>query len=573
MRLADRIRFVLTTAGRVVHRFPAAILLCVVGTGSALCGIEFSSGPDEDVFWRVLGGCVLGLPLAIGLTLATESSDRPWLRRLPELSLLLTAAFTVRFVTLPDRLPATEGVRLATLILASHFSVAVLPFLRRPGDDRYWTFQVRLFLRFLLGGLYAAVLFVGLALALLSVDRLLDLDIDDQRYPQLWFLMAGLFHPFFTLGGVGRVAAEAPFHVSTGLRKFVQFVLVPLTALYLAILYLYAGKITLAWELPNGWVGLPVLILTVVGILGALLLHPWSADAEFPWVRSFTRGFFVLTLPLTGLLALSIGVRVADYGVTEARYYVVLLTAWLIAVCLLRAWRPHRDLRLIPASLLGLALLGSFGPWGASAWSLHSQQQRVDALLTQLGMQSTTGAIQRFTNPDQNDTAQSLANTLRYLENMHGRDGVPASLRTHGDSVPEILTDLALDRLHPARFESYTLHTTGPLALDAPFPARVYQLHHFVGRVTSPATPGWDIRLTPTGLSLTSRANITGQLPLADLLNLSPTPAALPLSELTFPIPLSDGREARVAFQSLTLKRNPDEIVSASFLLALPLPH
>src|SRR5690606_25262511 len=203
----------------------------------------------------------------------------------------------------------------------------------------------------------------------------------EQAYAHLWFLCSGIFHPLFVMGGIPRVSDEAAHARFTALRKFIQYVLIPLTVLYLAILYLYTAKILLSAELPNGWVGLPVLVLATVGILASLLLRPWSLDATEAWARRFHRAFFAATLPLTALLAVSIGVRVQAYGVTEPRYYVVVLTIWLALICATFALRPQTTVRLIPWSLLMLAAASSIGPWGASAWSLRSQIARVHPTL------------------------------------------------------------------------------------------------------------------------------------------------------------------------------------------------
>ncbi|WP_221029538.1 DUF4153 domain-containing protein [Actomonas aquatica] len=580
MRLADRIRSATTTAVAVARRFPASVFLSVAATLCAWLALEDAFRFDADYLWRAMFGCLLGLPFTVAVTLAVEDHPNRWFRFLPGLGLLISAACTVRLVTLPDPIPATEAFRLTTLSLASHFSVAVLPFLRRPGDDAYWAFQVRLFLRFLLGALYAGVLFGGLALALLSVDRLLELDIDDERYGQLWFFMAGLVHPLFTLGGLPRVAAAQPFSASTGLRRFVQFALVPLTALYLVILYLYAGKIAVVGELPNGWVGLPVLILTVVGILSALLLHPWAADATTKWVRHFTRGFFALTLPLTGLLALSIAVRIADYGVTESRYYVVLLTGWLVVVCLIRTKQPHRDLRLIPASLLVLCLIASFGPWGATAWSLRSQTARAETLVAALNLRDADGNLHAFTAIGASEEtlaqADSLSDTLRYLNSRHGFAEVPASLRADHGNIHDLISDLALRPFNARTASQVYLATQSSNRLRVPFPAEVVEVRaweqkgHLMLRHL-----GWVLTNTGELLQLRSPDGATAVLTatqIRDAANLSQSPYKP--EDLTFDFTFADGRRARIAFFNVTLEEAPaiaPRIIVANFLIALPL--
>ena len=47
--------------------------------------------------------------------------------------------------------------------------------------------------------------------------------------------------------------------------------------------------------------------------------------AEHRWVRTYTRGFYVALLPAIVMLWLAIGKRVAQYGITERRYFLIVL--------------------------------------------------------------------------------------------------------------------------------------------------------------------------------------------------------------------------------------------------------
>ncbi len=252
------------------------------------------------------------------------------------------------------------------------------------------------------------------------MDKLLGLKFEGKIYGHLWVLITGLFHPLFFLAGVPRnfETLEAEPGYPVGLRRFVQFVLVPLVVVYLAILYLYAAKILFTWHLPNGWVALPVLILAVVGILAALLLQPIRTRAEFRWTGLFILWFYRLLLPLTVLLMLSIGRRIHDYGVTEHRYFTAVLALWLPVTCLLFAWRHDRSIKWIPASLGTLCLITAFGPWSAFAISYRSQHQRLINQLQQLGVLQDGRVIAKRQTVNQ-PIYEELRSTLDYVLSHH----------------------------------------------------------------------------------------------------------------------------------------------------------
>lgn len=109
----------------------------------------------------------------------------------------------------------------------------------------------------------------------MSADKLFGLHLG-KSYAHLFILMSGVFHPLFFLAGMPiRIAAlEADESYPAGLQAFTRFALAPLVAVYALILYAYAGKILAAWNWPHGWVALPVLMLSMVGIFAALLLEP-----------------------------------------------------------------------------------------------------------------------------------------------------------------------------------------------------------------------------------------------------------------------------------------------------------
>ncbi|TGE15441.1 DUF4153 domain-containing protein [Hymenobacter elongatus] len=153
--------------------------------------------------------------------------------------------------------------------------------------------------------------------------------------------------------------------------------------LYGGILYAYMGRILVQWELPKGWVSFLILAFSVAGIFALLLIHPIREAAENTWIRTFARWFYRALFPLLGLLAVAIYTRVQQYGITEERYSVLVLAAWLALIATYFLLRQGRGIIWIPASLAVVALLSVVGPWSAFAVAQRSQHRQLLALSQQ----------------------------------------------------------------------------------------------------------------------------------------------------------------------------------------------
>nr|WP_246455272.1 DUF4153 domain-containing protein [Hymenobacter citatus] len=273
-----------------------------------------------------------------------------------------------------------------------HLAVAAgpyLPELRRTADTPgFWRYNETLFLRILLAGIYSGVLFVGCALALVAIDNLFDVKLDEHLFGYLFVTLATVFNTWFFLAGVPHNFAEleqaAPY--PKALKLFTQFVLLPLVVLYLVILYAYLGRILVQWELPKGWVSILILAFSVAGIFALLLIHPIRHAAENTWIRTFARWFYRALFPLLGLLAVAIGTRIRDYGITEERYFVLVLAAWLFCMAVYFLVRRGQGIIWIPASLALVAFLSAAGPWSAFAVARRSQLKQLREISAEYGL-------------------------------------------------------------------------------------------------------------------------------------------------------------------------------------------
>ncbi len=406
-----------------VARFPFVLLCGAVGSGCAIAAIHAHRNEALLGTAQRLGMTVaLGLPLFFSLRLLRERTTR--LARVPLawVGVALLVGWYFLQPAEPMKAPEIYFIRWLLLLAALHFFAAVAGYVRGGESLGFWQFNRHLFLRFALATLYSGVLTVGFELALLSASQLFELKLD-RAYADLFFLMAGCFHPAFFLASVPRDFAELnrAADYPRGLKAFTQFALAPLVAVYTAILFAYAFKIILARSWPHGWVALPVLILSGVGIFAAVLLHPLGTRPDETWARWYTRNFPRALAPLAILLLLSVRERIADYGVTEERYLGVVAGFWIVSWALVFIVRRSAGIRWIPASLAVISLLAAFGPWSAGAISRASQFHRLVVALQSHGLWRGDKAepARAFFDLPAGEREQ-LESSLNYLITVHG---------------------------------------------------------------------------------------------------------------------------------------------------------
>ncbi|MCD6063503.1 MAG: hypothetical protein K0R82_1414, partial [Flavipsychrobacter sp.] len=365
--------YLTTQAEETFKRFPLPLVFAITGTFTAV-GMISQEIDDNSFLIKLLFTCILALPFTIGATLFAErrAGSKAVIPGIATVMVILYGIFLA-----PDKFGQTDVATISffVLCLVMHLWVAIAAYTKTDERLGFWRFNETLYVRMFISVIFSGALFAGLALAIYALDNLLQFTIDPKTYAQLWMVIAGIFNTWFFLGGVPRNFTELHLEKEypKGLKIFAQYILIPLATIYLIILYAYGGKILAIWNLPKGWVSMLIMCYAVIGILAVLLVYPLRNDEDKPWVRLFSRFFFIAMLPVTVLLFVAIGVRIRQYGVTEPRYYLVALGCWLVCIALYFIFSKQKNIKVIPATLILVGLFSLFGPWSAFSVSSISQ--------------------------------------------------------------------------------------------------------------------------------------------------------------------------------------------------------
>lgn len=387
----------------------------------------------------------LGIPLFFCVTVFTKKLD---LTNLQSIGVKVGAAIILflLYFTLPNSEETANTslpyIRYTIYNIAIHLLVSFAPYLKGKQLNGFWQYNRLLFTRLILSIIYSGFLYVGIALALVSLNLLFEIKIHDKLYFDLWIIIVGFFNTWFFIAGMPtnfdnlEEIDEYPF----GLKVFSQYILLPLLVLYLVILYLYGAKIIALWDWPKGVVSWLIIAVAVLGIFAFLLIHPFGQKEENSWIKKFSKAYYFILLPLVIMLFIAISMRLADYGVTINRYIVLLLGVWLTIVCFYFIMGKN-NIKFIPISLCVMMLLMSFGPWSMFNVSENSQAERLKTILTENGILKDGKVVneqtikidsnyysQDYEYPNNKLVTDSLNNEIKsiidYLDDYHGFNGV-----------------------------------------------------------------------------------------------------------------------------------------------------
>lgn len=366
-----------------IARFPLAVALAALLTVYKL----YHGAMIGEVQLRVMAWLIASFIWVVGVTFHAESRRRSaqartllWLIGMAALGLIiwLDTAIWLSVALL------VAGLALA-LTLAGHLG-------RGETNDTVWLFNHRLWLGALLAGAGAGLLAAGLVAIHETIKLLFGLTIAQNAPEYIVTVSLGFVAPVSFLAFAPRsftdtiTERESQDFTMRAAAALVKFVAVPLLLVYTAILYAYAAKIALAWELPQGTLGAMVVGYLFAGAATLLLGYP-TRESGGLLVRLFWRYWVWLAALPVALLFIAVWRRIADYGLTEQRYLMVLIGVWALILAAFRIVQGARfDLRVMPGVLALLLLAASFGPGGAIGLSVLSQKAELASILSAKGM-------------------------------------------------------------------------------------------------------------------------------------------------------------------------------------------
>jgi hypothetical protein len=424
----------------VIARFPLEIAFAIIGTIAGIINVR-TGYPDTNVSnWclRIMMTANLGLLFSLSASLYLESRAVKG-SRLYLIKILVALLASCLIFSIDPMRQGADYVRFFLLSLSGHLLVSFAAYIYADTIQGFWQFNKTIFIRFLTGVLDSVVLYLGLAGAIAATKFLFNVDIDSDAYTILFVFIAGIFNTTFFLAGIPKDldALNNDFTYPKGLKIFTQYVLIPLATIYVIILLAYEAKILVEWNLPKGMVSNLILGYAVFGILAILMIFPIREQDENTWIKTYARSFYFLMLPLLVLLFLAVGTRVFRYGITENRYFLIMLALWLLMITVYSLLSCKQNIKLIPISLCLFTLFSIYGPQSAFSVAKYSQTK----ILTDIFRRNNAFKDNKMILPKNMPVKEGnqAARTLRYIVDNYEYSALQSYVKVDLDHIADSL--------------------------------------------------------------------------------------------------------------------------------------
>ncbi|WP_396196313.1 DUF4153 domain-containing protein [Flavobacterium sp.] len=420
--------------------YPFVLIMSLAFVITVIYGIEFEP-KKEDGFLLIKLGLTfsLGISMQFALKILSQRVKKGIIWQLLGLLFLI-----LYFFILPKEEKDFSEFHLFIILpsyVLSHLLVAFVAFLKEENSElSFWEYNKNLFVNLFLTVVFTGVLIGGVELAIVAVQELFNIDFEAKIYAETFFALAIFGSTFifllFNESGLDYLEKEGKYPVI--LKFFTQFILIPLLIIYVVILYFYSAKILINWQLPRGWVSYLVLAYSIVGIFALLLVHPLKDLKLKSWILVFNKLFYYTLIPLILLLFVAIFTRVLQYGYTEARYFVLLISIWLTTIVLYFIFVKKSSIKFIPTSLFFFGLFSLLMPY-LNAFSVSKRSQEHELIEILKSNQLLVNNKIDFDKPISDSIANSVEDKLEFLSKRFDDDFINAYLNK--ENISKTKTD------------------------------------------------------------------------------------------------------------------------------------
>lgn len=302
------------------------------------------------------------------------------------------------------------GVVMLVLILAFLY----IPRLKK--DHNYEYYVMDIYSSFAITFIYSFVLYFGVAAIFFTIDSLFDVNIKGDLYYYMFLIVFFIFALSLFLSKLPTQENEfIDIEYTKALKILLLYIVIPLITIYTAILYVYFAKIIVTMEWPKGLVSHLVLWYSTISVGIIFLITPILEENKI--ANLFKTWFPKAILPILLMMFMSIGQRVGQYGITENRYYVMVLGVWVTGIMIYFSLKKPLKNIIIPISLSIVMLNSVFGPLSSYSTSKVSQNKRLENILNRNNM-IENGKILPNPDVDKEDRIE-INNIISYFDSNH----------------------------------------------------------------------------------------------------------------------------------------------------------
>ena len=323
------------------------------------------------------------------------------------ITLVLSIIFYVDYLQTNDY----NNFKFWALIPISIILFVLIPILNKENKEKYLQSE---FSDFIITYIFAAVLFVGIAIVLATVSYLFFSSNNDFFFRltmySFWFI-AEVFGASLFLSLLKKTDDDLENYMFPSIfNLLIKFVIIPLIAIYTGVLYIYIAKTVISMRLPKGLISHLVLWYTAFSVIIMILITPFTQKDKF-W-GNFKKYFPYFSIPLIFTSLFAVFQRTYQYGITENRYYVLISIFWLLFCMIL--YIKNMNVTGVFISLIICFIISVYTPLSAKNVSNFSQSQRLKRMLVKYGALKD-GKISKITQKLTNRQGSQIHTTIQYI--------------------------------------------------------------------------------------------------------------------------------------------------------------
>ena len=426
-KIKEKMKKILPDMKRGIERFPLTIFCGIIVFLLSFYVLETSGTNNNRFIEEVLKFIflmILCIPLTAALELVREkyfSGKNKWIIR--ALNAVIAIVFIVfyRFYYLyevgKEAFFGNSEKLLATGIIFFLFFLLAPIIGKKDEEEKYFQSVI---VDKAVTVLFSVVLFLGLTVVFLTVDRLSLIKLEGKIYVETWLFVVFVFAMIFFASKLKKVDENLEEYEIHKVFKFlIYFIVIPLITIYTGILYIYFGKMLVTRSWPQGLVSHLILWYTIFSLFIMIMVTPMTKKDLA--AKAFKKYFPFVSVPLLILSIVSISKRISQYGVTELRYFIVLLGIWLIFCMVSSIFKARLSVILI--SLIAVVYISVFSPINNRRITIMSQNKRLERILIKHGLLKD-GKLVKNSGLNENQKYE-ITDVLNYILGIRDKkDGV-----------------------------------------------------------------------------------------------------------------------------------------------------
>lgn len=422
---------------RSAERFPITLyyLLAFTVWGVADCWLNeyFIDAPSivrniEPALWFLT---ITGMLLSLAVSLWCEHSGRKNICKKVQIvaNLLLWADFAYMIFRFSN---FTESVWIAHASVETALVVAIIfiPTVKRTPQRHNLMFSFAQFGNLISAAAIAVAMWIAVSIILFTIETLFG-HFSFKIYLSAQIIFAAALSILIFIGRIPTFIETAdlvenytPAKFTTGIIKYI---LLPLTAIYMLILYVYGVKIITAGEMPKGVICFMVSALTAAVYMLLFMLKALGSThkGEDRLTRVSLKIFPAAMLPLLVMMSMAIGQRIGQYGMTVDRLYVLTFNIWAYITAIYLFITRSRNINFVALSFAVIFVLTSIIP-GMNYTSLVKSHMRsaVIRTLESAGIERSQlplshSEFEAAKEKMDDETWTDVKSKLRYLDSMN----------------------------------------------------------------------------------------------------------------------------------------------------------